>query len=96
MGAIFYIYSLSTILICFLVIDLCYIHNRCIIYHKNGIFNAKSIFKGSSRAKIYSGFKYGNFGSLTGPEAFIIYYVILQWNTIPKGYSHVCNVISYN
>ena len=64
MGAIFYIYSLSTILICFLVVDLCYIHNRCIIYHKNGIFNAKLIFKGSSRAKIYSVFKYGNFGSL--------------------------------
>ena len=73
MGAIFYIYSLSTTLICFLVIDLCYIHNRCIIFHKNGIFNAKFIFnKGSSRAKIYSVFKYANFGSLTAPEAFIM------------------------
>ena len=73
MGAIFYIYSISTILYCFLVIDLCYFYNRCIVYHKNGIFNAKLIFKGSSRAKIYSVFKYAHFGSLTAPETFSMF-----------------------
>ena len=34
--------------------------------------NAKFIVKGSSRAKIYSVFKYVNFGSLTAPKAFIM------------------------
>ena len=36
------------------------------------VYNAKLIVKGSSRAKIYSVFKYVNFGSLTAPEAFIM------------------------
>ena len=36
------------------------------------VYNAKFIFKGSLRAKIYSVFKYVNFGSLTAPEAFIM------------------------
>ena len=36
------------------------------------VYNAKFIVKGSSRAKIYSVFKYVNFGSLTAPEAFIM------------------------
>ena len=36
------------------------------------VYNVKFIVKGSSRAKIYSVFKYVNFGSLTAPEAFIM------------------------
>ena len=36
------------------------------------VYNAKFIVKGSSRTKIYSVFKYVNFGSLTTPEAFIM------------------------
>ena len=36
------------------------------------VYNAKFIVKGSSRANIYSVFKYVNFGSLTAPEAFIM------------------------
>ena len=36
------------------------------------VYDAKFIVKGSSRAKIYSVFKYVNFGSLTAPEAFIM------------------------
>ena len=72
MGAIFYIYSISTILYCFLVIYLCFFHNRCIVYHKDGIYNAKLIVQGSLGAKIYTVFKYANFGSQTAPEALIM------------------------
>ena len=36
------------------------------------VYNATFIVKGSLRAKIYSVFKYVNFGSLTTPEAFIM------------------------
>ena len=45
------------------------------------VYNAKFIVKGSSRAKIYSVFRYVNFGSLTAPEAFMM----LFGNGIPLG-----------
>ena len=47
----------------------------CISILEKMVHNAKFIVKGSSRAKIYSVFKYVNFGSLTAPEAFIVLFV---------------------
>ena len=52
-GAIFYIYSISTILYCFLVIYLCYFHSSGVFYTIKMAYNAKLIVRGSSGAKIY-------------------------------------------
>ena len=51
MGAIFYIYSISTIFYCFLVIDLCYFYNRCIVYWKKWYITQNSLLRAVQELK---------------------------------------------